>query len=167
MSRIEVIKQSDLSDSDLKTIIELKQCAWDYDFEKQEAWINDNLSADDFHVVMFQDADAIAYLNLININIDINDCTYSALGIGNVCSKVKGKGHGKLLMSLVNQYIETKNCIGVLLCKHPLVSFYEKVNWRLINQVEISSKINMNDINMMFYNLDLDIDRIKYQGRNF
>ena len=70
-----------------------------------------NITSSDIHCILKSDNIDVAYLNLIDINLIIDNSLYKGYGIGNVCSKSKGQGYGTL-MENVNLYI--KQCAGLV-----------------------------------------------------
>jgi hypothetical protein len=84
------------------------------------------------------------------------------LGIGNVCTKYKGTGTGKILMKEVNKYLLSTNNQGMLFCKNDLVSFYIRNNWKLIKNLHPDLMVNT-----MVFNFKEDVNTLKYNERLF
>jgi hypothetical protein len=89
---------SEITKEQLDKIINLKMIHWDYSSIDHYNWIKNNIKPEDIHVLMFDDGILLGYLNLIQITIVINSEIHSFFGIGNVCSKDKGKGYGSFLI---------------------------------------------------------------------
>ena len=76
----------------------------------------------------------LAYLNAVNVDVSINQSMYRMFGIGNVCHD-KDNAHagvGSILMACINAFIKKADSIGILLCKEPLINFYEHSGWQII-----------------------------------
>lgn len=158
--------QSQLTKIYLDEIINLKNIYWHHSYNGHEKWIKNNIRDEDLHMLMFENNVLVGYLNLIKINVSIDNSVSSFLGIGNVCSKEKGKGYGKQLLMGVNNYLEFNNLQGMLLCKNELTDFYKKSNWLLISK-NLTNKSFSENINVMMYNFNLKIMSFNYTGRNF
>lgn len=123
------IIHKNIREDDLLDVIKVKSSSWNYSYEQHLSWIQENLTEDCIHFLLRENDEPIAYLNFIPITIAIDGVKFNALGVGNVCSVQKGKGHGKLLMENCNNYINQSRKIGVLFCKQSLVGFYSKLGW--------------------------------------
>ena len=164
---LKCIKHKDLNETNLFEIVNIKSIAWPYPKEKQLEWINKNIKENDIHVLLKENKKAIAYLNLINIELIINNQTYKGLGIGNVCTSEKGKGYGIRLMNELNNYLLNENKIGLLLCNKKLQSFYEKANWIKIDNRKLFIK-NMNENDkVLIYNFNETIKACIFNGELF
>lgn len=132
-------KHSQINQQELEKIVDLKKKHWNYAPEEHLRWMALNLKGEDIHVLMFENEELVAYLNLINAEVIINDAVQSFIGIGNVCSSNKGKGHGSLLIKEVDQYLACKKKTGILLCKDSLVGFYLKNGWKLLDKNKVEA----------------------------
>jgi hypothetical protein len=150
----------------LDQIIDLKKIHWDYSRVEHENWIKSNLKDNDLHVLMLEGDILVGYLNLIRTNILINNILNPFLGVGNVCSREKGRGYGKKLLVEINNYLITNKYHGVLLCKDKLIEFYKKSNWLLISK-NLTEKSFESKINVMLFNYNLKIQSFIYTGCNF
>lgn len=157
---------SQLNSQELEKIVDLKKRHWNYSSEEHVNWIQNNINDEDIHVLMFEKEELVAYLNLINTEVIINDTIQFFIGIGNVCSKEKGKGYGGLLINEVNQYLIVQKKLGILLCKVDLIDFYKKYNWKLVNEVLTGNSIGGN-VKIMLFNYENEIITFQYLGRNF
>lgn len=133
MFELKTIKHKDMSEDDLIDAIRMKQIAWPYPVEKQKEWIEKNILSEDVHCFLVKNGEYKAYMNLVNESLYIDDTHHSIWGVGNVCSKEKGKGYGNAIMQLVNQYIADSNRVGLLICHDNLIPFYEKNGWITID----------------------------------
>ncbi len=131
MITIETIKNRDLDEKKLRKIIALKRQNWPYPDDSQQEWIEKNLQADDFHVLVLHSDDLVAYLNLVDLQISIDEKTVKMYGIGNVCSEAgrRGDGWGRLLMSAAGCFLIDLDRPGILLCRGAVFRFYEKCGW--------------------------------------
>ena len=112
--------------------------------------------------------ECVAYANLINVNVWINDKVLSALGIGNVCAKERGKGYGKKLMSRIRQYIDQKNAVAILFCRDGLLNFYRKIGWTLVpSQNVICKPLDLSIVHVMVINFVTKINQLIYKGKIF
>jgi hypothetical protein len=158
--------QSQITAIELESIVSLKKLHWDYSIEEHINWIKANIQADDIHVLMVENNELIGYLNLIKTQVIINSKTHPFLGVGNVCTKNKGKGYGKDLLTAINNYLIINSLNGILLCKNDLMGFYSKVNWVLVDD-SIRDQNSYKNINFMLFNYEDEITDFKYSGRYF
>lgn len=167
MYNIEIIEHKNISFSKILDIIDIKSKAWDYPFDKQLQWIETNITNNDLHILLLYDSLYVGYLNLIDINLQLNGGIKKGYGVGNVCSLEKGKGYGRKLMELTNKFIEEREKIGLLFCKFDLVEFYKNNNWQLIDKKKLSISFNNDKIETMLYNSDIKCNELVYKGRIF
>lgn len=167
MFGVDFIAHNKFSESILLEVIRLKSLAWNYPFAKQMSWINENIKDSDLHCVLSKNGVNVAYLNLIVTDVFIDDVCYKAYGIGNVCSSIRGKGYGSVIMGFVNDFIVDKNRIGLLLCKPPLTCFYNKADWMLIPHSKLHCSFDLTEIEMMIYNCKTVYKKIDYKGSSF
>ena len=153
--RFEYIKHSQVNDELLSKIIALKNIHWHYTFEEHLNWMARNLKSDDVHVLMYEDDILVAYMNLVEVNIIIDHKKNTFLGIGNVCSRKKGFGHGGLLLQQVSDYIFSKNKIGILLCKDSLIDFYINKDWKLVDKNNVKADFNLLNTMILDFNNQL------------
>ena len=130
---LEIIKHSDISYEDLLRVIDIKNAAWPHPIESQLKWIANNQSSEDLHIILKDGIDDLAYMDLCPVNADVDGHQMCFMGIGNVCSKTKGKGHGGILVTLVNKYLEDNNLKGMLFCKDHVMRFYAHFGWQVIS----------------------------------
>lgn len=67
MLKINLIKHQDVTDQDIKEVIDLKSKQWSFSLDKQIQWIKNNIKNSDFHMLLLLDKKSVAYLNLIDI----------------------------------------------------------------------------------------------------
>lgn len=167
MYNLSLIPQSDISESELNEIIEIKSLSWPYNYEEQVKWLKNNLKESDIHVLLLSDGSCVAYLNLVSIDLRINGKLISGLGIGNVCTKMKGKGQGKKLMMMTNSFLRKSKKTGLLFCRYRLVDFYYKCNWIKIDDSRIKVAFDNTNIVSMYYNYNEPLELIEFNGRLF
>lgn len=134
----------ELSDKDLYELIRLKQQYWAYDEVMQKKWFDNNIKPCDYHVLVRSNDSLLAYLNIVNINVDLNDKKIGMLGIGNVCVDQEHAkiGIGSVIIGIVNSFIKSRKMCGVLLCRNNVTGFYKKNQWDLVasEKVVVNSK---------------------------
>lgn len=165
--KLKIIQHANISKSELDEIIHIKSVAWPYPYEKQIEWIHEHLKNSDFHVLLFEESRVVAYLNLIDINLFIDNKKTSALGVGNVCALTKGKGYGSELMKKNNQFLIDQNKIGLLFCNKNLVVFYKTNNWKLGERCKLLIPSSKKHPNTMIFNLKESFNKLEYIGELF
>lgn len=82
----------------------------------------------------------LAYLNAVNVEVDINYSQHRMMGIGNVCVEKKHThaGVGSILMACINAFIRQSLSCGILLCKEKMIPFYESLNWQVLSSPQIT-----------------------------
>ena len=164
---MKIIQHSEITPADIDEIIRIKSIAWPYPYESQLNWLNNNLKAEDLHLLLQKGNRSVAYLNLIDIKVEVDNKIENAFGIGNVCAIEKGKGYGNELMKLTNQFINKESKPGLLFCKSELVCFYKKFNWVVIEKKKLRLDINNKNIETMFFNFDQKVELLTYHGNSF
>lgn len=163
-----IVKHSEITTGLLNEIIKIKSVAWPYMYDQQIQWVEEHIKPSDIHVLLSQNKKNIAYLNLVDVELTINENRSRGYGIGNVCSIENGLGYGKQLMLKTNEYITSLNKFGLLFCKTELVPFYTKVAWNIINKDCIVVNFDNLKINAMVYNnTDIPVKRLIYSGQPF
>ena len=161
--KIEIKSTIELEKSELNAILELKQQHWKYDYESQLQWFKKNIKKNDLHLLIYEQAELIAYLNAVWIDVEINSEQIKALGIGNVCVALcyRNIGFGQLLMATINSFLKSQNICGFLLCKDALVAFYEKSDWKVIVPQKVTIDQHPYTQNVMGYHLGIDFSKIE------
>lgn len=167
MVKFILIRNSEVNNEQLEEIIKIKSTAWNYNFDKQLAWMKQNLKESDLHVLLSTEGNYIAYLNLIEIEIKIDGVLKVGYGIGNVCSSEKNKGWGKEIMARTNSYLVKHNKIGLLFCKKTLVNFYHLNNWKVVEKNFLSIGFNNDFIETMYFNSTDNFNYLEYFGTPF
>jgi predicted GNAT family N-acyltransferase len=166
--KVKFIPHSKIDQKLLLKIIEVKMVAWPYSMEEQLKWIDNNIEHGDIHVILVNDnEDILAYLNLIDIETSINHVKYKALGIGNVCAAHKGKGFGSTLLKETNDYLIHKKKVGLLFCNNQLLPFYRSLRWKLISKDAYGIKGVEPKTNVLAFNFHSSIRNIEYKGKLF
>ena len=166
--KLQIVQHKNITTEQLNDICTVKQVAWIFNKERQLDWIEKNLDSSDLHCILYNETfDVIAYLNLINITLELNRTMIEGYGIGNVCSRYPKQGIGIALMDLVKKYLVTENKIGMLFCKEKLISFYEKTGWThvpaSISKIIAGSSI----IQTMVINYHEEINNLIYKDKIF
>lgn len=147
MSKLQIVRHGDLSIREALEIIEIKSIAWPYDADSQFQWMIRNLRENDLHFLLRNDESnqIIAYLNFVEVEAEFEDHNKrTCWGLGNVCARERGKGKGREIMLLLNEYINNNNFYAILLCKDNLIEFYSRVGWtELKNESGMSSEIRV------------------------
>jgi hypothetical protein len=162
-----LVTHKEITTIQLNEIIQIKSIAWPYSYEKQLEWIHHNLKNTDIHVLLYQEEILVAYLNLIDIELKIDNILFDALGIGNVCAIEKGKGLGFELLNKTNKFIIEDHSIGLLFCKIDLVSFYTKSSWNLIEKKQLNLVFDTKNIETMIFNYNLPFKKLTFEGKAF
>jgi len=168
MKTFKVIEHKFLEQEVLESIIEIKSVRWAYSKAEHLAWINENISENDYHVIMFDDDQIVGYLNLVRGEVQINKKKLSFLGVGNVCTKKSGFGYGKDILEFTNEIISSTDKVGILFCKDHLLNFYRKYGWQLIEKMKVRL-LNDNQlyINTMVFNFPSSVEELIYLGKIF
>lgn len=166
MHRVETISHAAITKELLDEIIKVKMVAWPYSYDRQQAWIADNLKASDVHVLLYSGDTIQAYLNLIDIGFDLDAIPHTGYGIGNVCALERGKGYGRELMLAVNNYLDQENRTGLLFCKDALVKFYTECGWLLIDHNRVQLAAGNDQVRCMI-SKPMAFEQLQYSGRLF
>jgi hypothetical protein len=162
MFKVIYTQHSELTESLLDEIIKVKSLAWPYSYEEHSKWIRNNLKNNDIHVLLYDGKLALAYINLIAINVSVNFINLNGFGIGNVCAIEKGKGWGKQLITQTNKYLIENNKVGLLFCKTKLVKFYLENEWILIPDQKIKLPNIKKEVISLGYNIPEKFIEITY-----
>ena len=163
---IEIIKHNDILFRDILRGIAVKNVAWPHPVESQVKWIIDNMQPDDMHVFLSEDGKDVAYMTLSPVTGILNGKETAFLGIGCVCSAVKGVGYGNRLMQEVNSYLDKYNAKGLLFCREGLIKFYQKNNWQLIPKENLCFEDPHEGVFTMVYNCE-EVHSLEYSDREF
>ena len=134
MLRLEVINHTATDIHILQRAASIKQKAWPYPMESQLEWIKKNLSINDLHLFLLDEGEDVAYMNLVDISLEVDGINYKGYGIGNVCAAVKGMGYGGKLLSLTNDYLKRQRRVGLLFCMSHVERFYAHYGWKKVNR---------------------------------
>lgn len=168
MNKVHFFQHALTSNDLLKSIIEAKQTAWPFNYESQLEWINLNLKPTDIHVLLSNaEGRVLAYMNLVDISIKLDNIFTLCYGIGNVCSTERGKNWGGKLMTAVNEYLTKHNRIGVLFCKGELVKFYTQNNWSILPSEKIVIPELFPEVKTMIYPKNTSFRILEFDGKIF
>ncbi len=167
MLEVLYIQHDKLTQPLLDEIINVKTAAWSYSYDEHYKWIKSNLKNSDIHVLLYDGNTALAYINLIEIQLDIDLVELNGFGVGNVCAIEKGKGWGKELILRVNKFLIENNKVGLLFCKNELIKFYIENRWIITSSEQIKLLNINNGINTLVYNVPDNFIQLKYDGIPF
>ncbi len=142
--KVLLIEHAKLKEDILKKIIRVKQYYWDYSYAEHKQWLYENVKDDEYHlVIMGEDEQLIAYLNMIKTHIFYHGGKEEVMGIGNVCVAKNHLGHGlgQLIMEICNYHLRNYQKRAILLCKENLVDFYKNSGW-----VEYDGYVTLEDV---------------------
>jgi len=124
-------KNSEVSFDLKKEIIGVKAEHWNYTFSEHSKWMDENLTEDDVHIILYVDSEIAGYANLVYRDL-LNIEKTKVVGVGNVCvsKKYENKGIGTFIMNSITFFLKERNLIGLLFCKDSLTPFYSKSGWR-------------------------------------
>ena len=163
---INFIRHKEISNELLTEIAIIKKYHWKYTIEEHLNWMKENLDLNDIHVLMKdENSELIAYLNLVNISITLNEIENDFLGLGNVCVNEKKRGYGSILLKNVNGFLRTNKIRGAVLCKDLLIPFYRINDWKHVEKSKTST--NLQNINICVFNVNEKIKNLEYKGKLF
>ena len=164
VTEVKVFKQPGLTDSVIQQIIRLKMQSWKYPCDSQLRWLRTETEASDLHLALFASSQMIAYLRLALRTLTTGRNRRDILGVGTVCvdEMHRGRGVGCELMEAANHIIvEEAVDAGLLNCQAPVIGFYEKCGWRLLEtrfvKMSDSRAEYFADENVMAYPPDFEV----------
>ena len=163
---LQIIKHSDILFRDVLRAIAVKSVAWPHPMESQLKWIIDNMKPEDIHVFLTDEGEDVAYMTLSPVKGILNGRETTFLGIGCVCSAVKGTGYGNRLMQEVNSYLRNNNSQGLLFCREGVTKFYQKNNWQIVASDKVRIEKIHGDVFVMVYNTQ-PVESLQYSDRLF
>ena len=154
MEKFVILKHCELRPEVENDIVAIKQQHWNYPYDAQIEWMRNNLKKNDMHLLLYEDGQPVAYLNLVNVTVYVDGNQMPAVGIGNVCvTKCKiGYGIGRKIVQKANDIIKELCMVGVLLCKEELLDFYGKFGWHELTCGNITIASNDYEKKIMFFN---------------
>jgi len=129
--------------------------------------MSDNLKDSDIHVLLSLDNTFVGYLNLIQIEMIINNKPINGLGVGNVCTTIRGNGWGTELILLTNNYFRKYRKTGLLFCRDRLLNFYGLCHWKKINNSLLRVSFNNAGIVTMYFNHPGTVRLLEFTGKIF
>ena len=160
MINIEFISHKDC-DQNLKIeICKFKNLNWPYSIDEHLNWMAINLQPNDVHLLLRVDKELVAYMNLVQLELELDNIAHVGLGIGNVCVSpaYKGKYYGRLIMSVADFFARQQNKLAILLCKEKNIGFYNNCQW-----IEFVGSFNLKSYNIhLFTNLPIKYNKIFY-----
>jgi hypothetical protein len=164
---LEIIRHEDILFRDLIRVVNIKNAAWPHPIESQLKWILENQSIDDFHVILIDKGEDLAYMDLCPVKAEVDGVMTDFLGIGNVCTKTRGIGHGGILVKKVNAYLDETQAKGLLFCKDKVMRFYEHYGWQVIPTYKVTiDDEGHDDVYVIEYNMP-SFRKLRYSDRLF
>lgn len=117
--------------------------------------------------MLLEGASLIAYMNLITLELMINSVLTKAVGVGNVCTKQRGKGYGSQLMEASNRFLVGEDMLGLLFCKPALINFYHSSGWELVDKKILKLDFEISNIEVMIFNYKNEVTQLEYRGNIF
>ena len=161
------IRQSNISQKVLDEIIKIKSVAWPFSYKDHNKWIHNNLIDSDIHLILSLNGTNVAYLNLINLKLELDGNIHTGFGLGNICVIEKGKGWGTEILTQANIYIKKEDNIGLLFCKNSRISFFSSNNWVLLDKNKLTLPFNNILIETMIFNCNTEFRNLNYRDRIF
>lgn len=146
-----IIKQKEeLNNSEITQILKLKDEHWCHGIDSQRIWFDTYIKKDDYSICLYEENILVAYLHMVNVNVNLNNNIQCMYGIGNVCvtKKLEHMGLGLKLMFQANATLVRDKKTGILLCRDRMVPFYELCGWNRVQKMEAGYET----VNIMFYN---------------
>lgn len=88
---------------------------------------------DTFFMIKNEDDELLSGGRLRPVEITFLGKTYHIEGIADIASAVQGKGHGKILMAAIKEYLIEQNQAAVGFCNRNNSFFYEKCGYEIAN----------------------------------
>lgn len=169
----QILKHQDLSCQDYHNIASLKDQHWPHGTESQIHWMEKYLKENDIHLIgslpSAPQCYAAVYATISNIIVNTDSSAdEKCLGIGCVCvdKSIEHQGFGLALMQKATEIINSEKKTGYLLCKPPLVAFYEKCGWNIVH-FENAVVENSPYSNMIMSNIPVKAGKMIFFDRNF
>ncbi len=151
--KINIYQTYEMTNEMIKTVNTLKNQHWKHSMEEHMEWFRANIGTEDYHILISEKNNLIAYLNLVQVEAWFDEQRYNMLGIGNVCvDKTRGKlGIGTILMSVAKTILKEINTCGIVLCKENRVKFYRECGWKPLDVMKKSVSGRNFEHFVMFY----------------
>lgn len=148
------ICHKDIEENVIEDIIKLKETFWPFPYESQIKWINNIFTDNDEHYVYYENGILKAYCCILHRNNHILDSVI-------IHPDYRKQGLGTKMVQEVITHIK-KNIF--LLCKKETISFYERLGWKINDDIRVYNKHIDDTLHKMSFNLTLDI--IDYNPTN-
>lgn len=159
-----VIKQhKDITITELMDIARTKQVAWPkYSFDSHLNWMDKVLTPDTWHYMYYVDGVLEAYLNIFNIDVEIDGLPAQINGFGNLCALHNGRAYGSLLMKKSLNRINN----ALSFCIYDKVSYYRSFGWEFVHRSMVEMpNVDTEQLRIMTYNMKFL--KLKYLGEKF
>ena len=129
--KINIIRGTKLTKSDAKNVraLWIKQEQGELEIDKKTSY------GTDIFFLVKDGAKLIAAGRLQKQNVEFRSKTYAILGIADIASKVKGAGHGRILMTSIRNYLADNKKTGVGFCAENNAGFYRKIGIKVNRQL--------------------------------
>lgn len=157
--KIKFLKTNKLIKKDLIEVINLKNQEWKYTYRKHFLWIKKNIQKKDIHVILKFQNKTIGYTLLRDRTFQIegkNKVRKFYLFDTHIIDKkyrknlIHKKKPSEFLLKKITSFFKRKRSTSFLLCKKKLVKYYEKYNWKSLNNKNIDIK-NLKNLKVMFF----------------
>lgn len=157
--RCRFIKNSDISEKERDMIIQLKSQFWKYDYSSQVAWLQNCLSAEALHLLLYEKDNLISYMSLQDVYVDFDGGLPKMAAGGGAVITDAGKrrlGYGALLMRTAQNYIMKNDRIGLVFCNDSVLNFYLKTGWSkaICDDIFIADDMRAEE-NLLLFNTNL------------
>lgn len=132
----------DISILELFRIIIFKKSVWSYSLFSHYFWLKKNINKTDYHFYLLFEKRFIAYLNIIDLNLNIDGQNLYGLGNLSVTNRQRGRGHAKYLVNKALEFTKKSNSVILLFCDETLVDFYEKLGFHKFNGIYSVQKLS-------------------------
>lgn len=146
------IYHKNIEDHVIKDIIKLKKTFWTFPYESQLKWINDTFTDNDEHYVYYDNGILKSYCCILHRNGNILDSVI-------VHQEYRKQKLGiKMIQGVISH---TKKNI-FLLCKEDTISFYERLGFKINDNIRLDNKHIDSTLYKMSFNFTLDIIDYKF-----
>ena len=152
------IISSNLTESQIKSICELKDKQWKFGIKSQIKWYKKNIKRGDIHNLFYIKSKLVGYTLLRKRTCKIGNLNggellkYLLFDTLVIDKKYRGRKLSSLLMSFNNTIIKQSGYFSFLICKKELVSFYKKYEWSKLKSENIFVVDHFFSTNGMIFN---------------
>ena len=135
MLRFELHRTDALTSCHLDAIIALKRQHWHHPARSQRRWFEQNVTADDRHLLGSAEGEIVAYLRIVRAAATQGAEPLPLALVDTVCvhRSRREKGLGTQLMIAANGAIVVAGEVGLLACAASLAPFYRRCAWSIFS----------------------------------